>query len=47
MEKEKARKIDGLGRIIIPIELRKSLNINENDEIKIYIQDKKIILEKK
>ena len=47
MEKEKVRKIDGLGRIIIPIELRKNLNINENDEIKIYMQDKKIILEKK
>ena len=47
MEKEKVRKIDGLRRIVIPIELRQSLNINENDEIKIYMQDRKIILERK
>ena len=46
LKKENVRKIDGIGRIIIPMELRQSLNINENDEMKIYMQDKKIILEK-
>ncbi len=46
MEKEKVRKIDGLGRVVIPIELRQNLNISENDEMKIYMQDGKIILEK-
>ena len=47
MKKEKVRKIDELGRIIIPIELRQTLNIIQNDEMKIYMQDGKIILEKK
>lgn len=44
--KETVRKIDGLGRVVIPMELRQNLNIGENDEMKIYIQDEKIILEK-
>ena len=46
MEKEKIRKMDGIGRIIIPMKLRQNLKINENDEMKIYMQDRKIILEK-
>lgn len=38
------RTIDELGRVIIPIELRKELNIMENDKMKICIKDDMIIL---
>lgn len=41
-----SRKIDDLGRIVIPKELRNNLNIHVNDELEIYIKDNKIILEK-
>lgn len=41
-----SRKIDDLGRIVIPKEIRNNLNINVDDEVEIYIEDKKIILEK-
>lgn len=40
------RKIDDLGRIVIPKELRKILNFKNNDDIEIKIVDNKIILEK-
>lgn len=40
------RKIDELGRIVLPKELRKSLNINSGDDFQITVNDKKIILEK-
>lgn len=40
------RKIDDLGRIVLPKELRKSLNINSGDDFEITIDNGKIILEK-
>lgn len=40
------RKVDELGRVVIPIELRRSLKINEKDAIEIYVDDDKIILKK-
>lgn len=40
------RKVDSLGRIVIPKELRKVLNINENDPIEIFTDDNFIILKK-
>ena len=40
------RKIDDLGRIVIPKELRKSLNIKNSDDLEIKAIDDKIILEK-
>ena len=40
------RKIDDLGRIVLPKELRKTLNINSGDDFQISIVDNKIILEK-
>ena len=40
------RKIDELGRIVLPKELRKYLNINPGDDFQINIEDQKIILEK-
>ena len=40
------RKIDDLGRIVIPKELRKNLNIKNSDDMEITINDNKIVLEK-
>ncbi len=40
------RKIDELGRIVLPKELRKHLNINPGDDFQIILNDKKIVLEK-
>lgn len=40
------RKIDELGRIVLPKELRKYLNISPGDDFQINIEDQKIILEK-
>ncbi len=40
------RKIDDLGRIVLPKELRKTLNINSGDDFQIEINNEKIILEK-
>lgn len=41
------RAIDQLGRIVLPVELRKNLNIEIQDPLEIYIEDDgKIILKK-
>ena len=40
------RKIDNLGRIVLPKELRKHLNINTGDDFQILLNGEKIILEK-
>lgn len=40
------RRVDELGRIVLPIELRRSLNINERDPLEIFVDDEKIILKK-
>ena len=40
------RKPDELGRITLPIELRRSLDIAERDALEIYTEDDKIILRK-
>ncbi len=40
------RHIDELGRITLPIELRRSLNISEKDPVQVYVEDDKIILTK-
>ncbi|ALX49454.1 AbrB/MazE/SpoVT family DNA-binding domain-containing protein [Lentibacillus amyloliquefaciens] len=40
------RKVDELGRIVLPIELRRTLDINERDELEIHIDDDRVILEK-
>lgn len=34
------RRIDDLGRVVIPKEIRRSLNIEEGDPLEIYIDDK-------
>lgn len=38
------RKVDELGRIVIPMELRRTLGINEHDPLEIFTSDKSIIL---
>lgn len=40
------RKVDELGRIVIPIELRRNLSIDEKDSLEIYVEDDHIILKK-
>jgi transcriptional pleiotropic regulator of transition state genes len=40
------RKVDPLGRIVIPMELRRCLKINENDSLEIYTEGEQIILSK-
>lgn len=40
------RKLDELGRITLPIELRRNLNVNERDPLEIFVDDDKIILTK-
>ena len=54
MQEEKAamkstgiiRKVDELGRIVLPIELRRTLDIAERDELEIYMENDRIILQK-
>ena len=40
------RKIDELGRIVIPIEIRNTLNIESRDSLEIFTDGDKIILSK-
>lgn len=40
------RKVDELGRVVLPIELRRNLNIQEKDSLEIFVDDEKIILKK-
>ena len=41
-----SRKVDGLGRIVIPKELRKNLGIEEGDLIEISLKEHDVILRK-
>ena len=40
------RKVDELGRIVLPIELRRTLDIGEKDSLEIYVEDDRIVLRK-
>ena len=40
------RKVDELGRVVIPIELRRTLQIGERDALEIYVDGEKIVLKK-
>lgn len=40
------RKVDDLGRIVLPIELRRTLDIAERDELEIYMENDHIVLKK-
>ena len=40
------RKVDELGRVVIPIELRRTLDIQVKDPLEIFVDEDKIILKK-
>ncbi len=40
------RKVDNLGRIVLPIELRRTMDIEERDELEIFMENDRIILQK-
>lgn len=40
------RRVDELGRVVIPIELRRVMGISEKDPIEIFTEGNKIILKK-
>lgn len=40
------RRVDELGRIVLPIELRKTLNIKEKDSLEIFVDNERIVLQK-
>ena len=40
------RKVDELGRIVLPIELRRTLDIEVKDPLEIYVSEDSVILKK-
>ncbi len=40
------RKVDELGRIVLPIELRRTLDIAERDALEIYVEGSSVVLRK-
>jgi transcriptional pleiotropic regulator of transition state genes len=40
------RKVDELGRIVLPIELRRTLDLDIKDPVEIFVDGEKIILKK-
>jgi len=40
------RKVDELGRIVLPVELRRTLDIAVHDELEIYLDEDKVVLRK-
>ena len=40
------RKVDELGRVVLPIELRRTLDIEVKDSLEIYVDGSQIILKK-
>ncbi|MCI8497187.1 MAG: AbrB/MazE/SpoVT family DNA-binding domain-containing protein [Clostridiales bacterium] len=40
------RKVDELGRIVLPIELRRTLDINEKDPLEIFVDGATVVLKK-
>lgn len=40
------RKLDDLGRITLPKELRRTMEVNEGDPLEIYVEDEAIVLKK-
>ncbi len=40
------RPVDALGRVVIPIELRRNLNINTDDSLEVFVKDEYIMLKK-
>ncbi len=40
------RRVDELGRIVLPVELRRTLDIEEKDQLEIFLEEDRIILRK-
>ncbi|MEK1833050.1 AbrB/MazE/SpoVT family DNA-binding domain-containing protein [Priestia megaterium] len=40
------RKIDHLGRVVLPIELRRTLNIKNDEPVEIFVENENIVLKK-
>lgn len=40
------RRLDDLGRIVLPIELRRSFGLNEHDRVEISVEEDRIVLKK-
>ena len=40
------RRVDELGRIVLPVELRRTLDISERDPLEIYVDGASIVLRK-
>ena len=40
------RRVDALGRVVIPVELRRNLNIKTDDSLEIYVDGQFIMLKK-
>ncbi|BFH63954.1 AbrB/MazE/SpoVT family DNA-binding domain-containing protein [Paenibacillus azoreducens] len=40
------RKVDELGRVVLPMELRRTMGINEKDPLEIFIDNDRIVLQK-
>ena len=40
------RKVDELGRIVLPIEIRKTLDIEQRDALEIFVDQDRIVLHK-
>ena len=41
------RSIDAIGRLVIPIELRRELGLNTGEPVHMYVEDGKVIVENK
>jgi transcriptional pleiotropic regulator of transition state genes len=40
------RRLDDLGRITLPIEIRRTMNLDEHDKVEIFVENDQIILRK-
>lgn len=40
------RRVDELGRVVLPIELRRMLDINQKDSLEIYVDGDRVVLRK-
>ena len=40
------RKVDSLGRVVLPIELRRTLDVSERDALEIYVDGDCVVLKK-
>lgn len=40
------RKVDELGRIVLPVELRRTLGVRQNDPMEIYVDGENVVIQK-